>query len=395
MTLTTSSSAPAGLVPAHGGALLELAASPERSAALAASALEWTSWTLTRRQLCDLELLLVGAMSPLTGFMGRADYESVCTRMRLADGTLWPMPITLDVPPEVAVEVAPGEMLALRDRTGAVVAALHVSDVWQPDREGEAVDVYRSTSRHHPGVAHLLDGSGHWYVGGRIEGIAQPDHTGLGHLCPTPREMRAEFARLGWERVVAFHTRNPLHRAHFELTVRAAAEVDAGLLLHPVVGMTKPGDLDAVTRMRCYEAIMGRYPAGRALLAAIPMAMRMSGPRDALWNAILRKNYGCTHYIVGRDHASPGDDLDGTPFYGPYDCQDLLREVEAELGVTTVGFPAVVYVPGLDRYLPEGEVPAGMETRKVSGTLVRSLLADRMPLPEWISFPEVAAELVR
>ena len=205
-------------------------------------------------------------------------------------------------------------------------------------------------------------------MGGRIEGIAQPDHTGLGRLCPSPRELRAEFARLGWGRGGSPSTpATPCTGAHFELTYVLAAEVDAGLLLHPVVGMTKPGDLDAATRMRCYEAMMGRYPAGRALLAAIPMAMRMSGPRDALWNAIIRKNYGCTHYIVGRDHASPGDDMDGTPFYGPYDCQDLLRGVEAELGMTTVGFPAVVYVPGLDRYLPEGEVPAGRKTRKGVG----------------------------
>ncbi|MGH9039006.1 MAG: sulfate adenylyltransferase [Acidimicrobiia bacterium] len=384
-----------GLIAPHGGRLVDLLAGPDRRAELVAAARRWPVWNLTPRQLCDLELLVTGAFSPLGGFMGRADYESVCVSMRLADGTLWSMPITLDVSHRLARHLGPGATLGLRDPYGLLLAALHVDDVWRPDRCREAHDVYRTTSTHHPGVAHLLGHSHGWYVGGRIEGLRLPDQNTFADLRLRPDELRAEFARLGWDRIVAFHTRNPLHRAHYELTRRAAETAGAKLLLHPVVGMTKPGDLDAATRVRCYRAVMGRYPAGTARLAVIPMAMRMAGPRDALWNAIIRKNYGCTHYIVGRDHASPGHDRDGTPFYDPYEAQDLLRSAEEELGVRTVAFPTMVYLPAADRYLPEAEVPAGAATRTVSGTLLRQMLAEDAPLPEWVTFPEVAAELRR
>ena len=212
-------------------------------------------------------------------------------------------------------------------------------------------------------------------------------------LRPGPLEMRAQFAWRGWDRIVAFHTRNPMHRAHFELTRQAAESADAKLLLHPVVGMTKPGDVDPVTRIRCYKALLHRYPKGAAMLAAIPMAMRMSGPRDSLWNAILRATFGCTHYIVGRDHASPGPDRNGRPFYDPYEAQEILFRHEAETGITTVAFPALSYVPSLDRYVPGDEVPPGATTRTVSGTELRTLLASGGEIPEWITFPEVAAAL--
>jgi sulfate adenylyltransferase len=296
----------------------------------------------------------------------------------------------------VARRLRPGVPLALRHPAGGhLLAAVHVEEVWRPDRAGEAEAVFRTTSRHHPGVAHLLERTHPWYVGGRVEGIRRAGDPDFGSWRPGPAELRAEFARRGWDRIVAFHTRNPLHRAHFELTRRAAAEVGAKLLLHPVVGMTKPGDVDADTRVRCYRAVLPRYPAGSTRLALLPMAMRMSGPRDALWNALIRRNFGCTHYIVGRDHASPGDDADGRPFYGPYEAQAILSAHEAEVGLETVAFPALVYVPALDRYLPREEVPAGLETRTVSGTEVRALLARGETIPEWITFPEVAAVLQR
>ncbi len=383
---------------------MSLLAGVDRRAELRASAARWDAWPLTPRQLCDLDLLLTGAFAPLSGFMGRADYESVCDRMRLADspgtprtpgGTLWSMPITLDVSAEVAGRLGVGDRLALHGPDGQLLATVAVEEVWRPDRWAEARTVFGTTSLHHPGVAHLVERTHPWYVGGRVEGIRRPEHPGPEALRLTPAELRAEFARLGWDRVVAFHTRNPLHRAHFELTRRAAEEAGAKLLLHPVVGLTKAGDVDPEIRIRCYEAVMPRYPEGTARLALLPMAMRMAGPRDALWNAIVRRNFGCTHYIVGRDHASPGDDVDGKPFYGPYDAQDILRAHEAELGMTIVGFPALVYVPRLDRYVAEAEVPAGYETRTVSGTMVRSLLASGDAIPEWISFPEVAAQLRR
>jgi sulfate adenylyltransferase len=369
-------------------------AGPERRAELRAVSRHWVSWELSRRQLCDLDLLITGAFSPLTGFLGQADHQSVCDRLRLADGTLWPMPIMLDVSDAVARRLRPGDgPLALRDPAGDLLAVLHVEEVWRPDREAEAMAVFRTTSRHHPGVAHLLDHTNSWYVGGRLEGVRRPASPDFGSLRPGPAELRAEFAELGWNRVVAFHTRNPMHRAHFELTRRAALEADAKLLLHPVVGLTKPGDVEPATRVRCYHAILPRYPEGSTRLALIPMAMRMSGPRDSLWNAIIRRNFGCTHYIVGRDHASPGDDADGTPFYGPYEAQDILFRHETELGITPVPFPALVYSPALDRYVPADEVPDGLETQTVSGTQVRGLLARGEPIPEWITFPEVAAEL--
>jgi sulfate adenylyltransferase len=370
-----------------------LLASPVRRRELRALAAGMVEWVPTDRPRCDLDLLITGAMSPLLGFLGRADYESVCDRMRLADGALWPMPITLDVPGEVAERLRPGDGLALRDHDGSVMAVLWVDDVWAPDLRAEAEAVFRTTSDAHPGVVHLNRATHPFYVGGRLEGVRRPTSPDFGRLRLGPLEVRAAFARRGWNRIVAFHTRNPMHRAHFELTRQAAESAGAKLLLHPVVGMTKPGDVDPVTRIRCYQALMHRYPAGSAMMAAIPMAMRMSGPRDSLWNAILRATFGCTHYIVGRDHASPGPDHDGRPFYAPYEAQEILFRHEAETGISTVAFPALTYVPDLDRYVPSGEVPDGAETRTVSGTQLRALLASGDDIPEWITFPEVAEVL--
>jgi sulfate adenylyltransferase len=379
-------------VPAH-GLPVPLLASPARRRQLQALAPSLVEWIPTERPRCDLDLLMTGAMSPLAGFLGRSDYESVLDRMRLSDGTLWPMPITLDVPADVAERLSPGDGLALWEPLGSLLGVLWVDDVWAADFRAEAEAVFRTTSDAHPGVVHLSERTHPFYVGGRLEGVRRPFSPDFGRRQPGPLEVRAEFARRGWERIVAFHTRNPMHRAHFELTRQAALAVDAALLLHPVVGMTKPGDVDPVTRIRCYQSLMHRYPKGRAMMAAIPMAMRMSGPRDSLWNAILRATFGCTHYIVGRDHASPGPDHDGKPFYGPYEAQEILFRHEAETGIATVAFPALSYVPVLDRYVPRDEVPAGAEIRTVSGTELRSMLASGAPIPEWITFPEVAEVL--
>jgi sulfate adenylyltransferase len=370
-----------------------LLASTARRRQLQALAPSLVDWVPTERPRCDLDLLMTGAMSPLGGFLGRADYESVLDRMRLADGTLWPMPITLDVPAEVAGRLAPGDGLALREPLGSLLGVLWVDDVWAPDLRAEAEAVFRTTSDAHPGVVHLFERTHPFYVGGQLEGVRRPFSPDFGRRQPGPLEVRSEFARRGWDRIVAFHTRNPMHRAHFELTRQAAEAVDAALLLHPVVGMTKPGDVDPVTRIRCYQSLMHRYPKGRAMMAALPMAMRMSGPRDSLWNAILRATFGCTHYIVGRDHASPGPDHDGRPFYGSYEAQEILFRHEAETGIATVAFPALSYVPALDRYVPADEVPAGAEIRTVSGTELRSMLLSGEPIPEWITFPEVAEVL--
>jgi len=376
-----------------GPLLVDLVADAQRSAELDAASRTWPSWDLTLRQVCDLELLMNGAFSPCTGFMTRADYEPVCDRMRLADGTLWPIPVTLDVTEVLADGLRPGSSLALRDGEGVLLAAMRVDDLWKPDLGAEAERVFGTTSEEHPGVAYLRHRTHPVYVGGVIEGLRPPTHYDFRQLRLAPRAVRAEFARRGWRRVVAFQTRNPIHRAHFELTLRAAAEAQARLLIHPVVGMTSPGDIDHVTRVRGYQAVIERYPAGTAMLALLPLAMRMAGPREALLHAIVRRNHGCTHLIVGRDHAGPGADSRGKPFYEPYEAQQLLRAHEAELGVTMVPFRNMVYRPDQDAYCAEDQVPAGQPVLSLSGTELRRRLAEGQEIPEWYTFPEVAREL--
>jgi sulfate adenylyltransferase len=383
------------LIAPHGGELVNLLVDAARGAVLKEASREWLSWSLTPRQLCDLELLTNGGFSPLRGFMTRADYESVCQRMRLADGTLWPIPIVLDVPEDVAHKLGAGATLALRDPEGVMLAALHVEEVWRPDLMAEAETVYGTTTREHPGVAHLQSRTHPYAVGGRVEALQLPVHYDFRALRLDPREVRAEFARLGWRHVVAFQTRNPMHRAHQELTFRAAREVEANLLIHPVVGMTKPGDVDHYTRVRCYQALLGRYPQHTVKLALLPLAMRMAGPREAVWHAIIRKNHGCTHFIVGRDHAGPGKDSSGTPFYDGYAAQELVRKCEDELKVTMVPFRNMVYVQDLDEYVPDDQIPAGSRVLDISGTELRRRLAEGREIPAWFTFPEVVEELRR
>jgi sulfate adenylyltransferase len=383
------------LVPPYGGVLVNVVMDDERASELRKASTYWPSYDLAPRHLCDLELLLSGAFSPLRGFLGSADVASVCADMRLSDGTLWPIPVTLDVPDELATQVGPGASVALRDPEGVMLAVLHVEEVYRPDRRAEAQGVFGTTDPAHPGVAHLLERTHPNYLAGTLEGIQLPAHHDYLALRRTPAELRAEFTRRGWRRVVAFQTRNPLHRAHHELTLRAAKEVEANLLIHPVVGMTKPGDVDHYTRVRCYQAIMDGYPHNTAMLSLLPLAMRMGGPREAVWHAIIRRNHGASHFIVGRDHAGPGADAQGRPFYGPYDAQDLVRQHEAELGVTMVPFRQMVYVEHLDSYLPEDEVPNGARTLTISGTEQRRRLNEGRDLPEWFTPPAVATELRR
>ena len=383
------------LIAPHGGMLVELLAGSARAEEITAESRDWVSHDVTPRQLCDLELLLNGGFSPLTGFMTSRDHDAVCADMRLADGTLWPIPIMLDIPDATADKLSTGSHLALRDAEGVMLGVLHVEDVWRPDREAEAQAVFGTTNHEHPGVAHLLDRTGSVYVGGRIEGLQPVSHYDYKELRHTPTELRAAFAKLGWTKVVAFQTRNPMHRAHQELTLRASKEVEANLLIHPVVGMTKPGDVDHYTRVRCYEALLPSYPQKTAMLSLLPLAMRMGGPREAVWHAIIRKNHGCTHLIVGRDHAGPGSDSSGTPFYGPYDAQELLRTHETELGVAMVPFKLMVFVEDTATYMPIDEVPEGKRTLNLSGTELRDRLAQGKEIPDWFTFPTVAEELKR
>ncbi len=384
------------LIPAHGGELVELIASAERSAELKSHSREWLSWDLTARQICDLELLLTGGFSPLRGFMKRADYERVCHNMHLTSGVLWPMPITLDVTEEFAKKLQPGtSKIALRDAEGVMLAVLDVEEVWQPDRKAEAEAVFGSTSAAHPGADFVMNKSNPWYVGGKLEGLQVPSHYDFKTLRLTPAELRTEFARLGWRRVVAFQTRNPMHRAHVELTFRAARTVEANLLIHPSVGMTKPGDVDYFTRVRCYQLLLSKYPPGTVKLSLLPLAMRMGGPREAIWHALIRKNHGVTHFIVGRDHAGPGKDMDGKPFYGAYEAQELFKKHEKEVGVTMVPFSMMVYLENQDCYVPDNEVPAGARVLNISGTELRDRLNEGRDIPAWFTYPEVVRELRR
>jgi sulfate adenylyltransferase len=379
----------------HGGELKDLYLGEAQASEEKLRARDLPSWDLTMRQLCDVELLLNGAFSPLEGFLDRSDYDSVVEDMRLGSGVLWPIPITLDVTEAFATPLERGSEIALRDPEGVLIATMKISSIYMPDRTREASAVLGTEDYAHPGVRHLLERAHPVYLGGRLKGVAAPAHYDFRHLRSTPREVRDTFAKLGWRRVVAFQTRNPMHRAHLELTFRAAKDAQANLLIHPVVGMTKPGDIDHFTRVRCYEKLLKHYPDQTTALSLLPLAMRMAGPREALWHAIIRKNYGCTHFIVGRDHAGPGNDSKGKPFYGPYEAQELMTAHADELDISMVPFRNMVYVEDRAQYLAEDEVDSATRTLELSGTELRRRLHEGLDIPGWFSFPEVIDELRR
>ena len=356
-------------------------------------AAELVSWDLTPRQICDLELLMNGGFNPLKGFLSQADYNCVVENMRLADDALWPIPITLDVSQGFADSVELGQDIALRDQEGVILATITVTDSWLPNKAREAEMVFGSDDLAHPAVNYLHNQAGAVYLGGPVTGIQQPVHYDFRGRRDTPNELRAYFHKMGWRRVVAFQTRNPLHRAHQELTFRAAKEAQANLLIHPVVGMTKPGDIDHFTRVRCYEAVLDQYPSSTTAMSLLNLAMRMAGPREAVWHGLIRTNHGCTHFIVGRDHAGPGKNSVGEDFYGPYDAQELFRSFESEIGVEMVDFKHMVYVQERAQYEPADEVEKGFTVLNISGTELRRRLSEGLEIPEWFSFPQVVSEL--
>jgi len=379
----------------HGGELKELYLPEHQADEEKVRAAEYPSWDLSPRQLCDLDLLLNGAFSPLEGFLGETDYEKVCKNMRLESGVLWPIPITLDVSETFARGISSGDTIALRDPEGVLIATMDVSDIWQPDKASEAKRVFGTNDDTHPAVDYLMHRAGPIYLGGKVHGIEPATFYDFKLLRDTPSELRGRFRKLGWRKVVAFQTRNPLHRAHQELTFRAAREVEANLLIQPVVGMTKPGDIDHFTRVRCYEHVLEQYPEQTTALSLLNLAMRMGGPREALWHAIIRKNYGCTHFILGRDHAGPGNDREGNPFYGPYDAQDLYRKHEEELGISMVPFKMMVYAENKAEYLAVDETEPGDKVLDFSRTEFRRRLHEGLEIPDWFSFPKVLEELRR
>ncbi|EIW72080.1 hypothetical protein TREMEDRAFT_72647 [Tremella mesenterica DSM 1558] len=387
----------------HGGILKDLVArDAHRHDELVEQARNLKDIFLTERQLCDLELILNGGFSPLEGFMTEVDYISVRDTLRLApvngqhQGIVFPIPITLDVSEEdiMILSLEKGVRVALRDpRDEAALAILTVEDIYKPDKHLEAEAVMGADDLAHPAVTYLHKHTQDYYVGGKIEAIQKPTHYDYVALRYTPSELRAHFHKLAWRKVVAFQTRNPMHRAHRELTVRAARQRRANVLIHPVVGLTKPGDVDHYTRVRAYQALMPSYPEGMAHLALLPLAMRMAGPREALWHAIIRKNYGATHFIVGRDHAGPGKNSQGKDFYGPYDAQALVAQFKDELSIEMVPFQAMTYLPGSDEYQPVDEVPKGTPTADISGTELRKRLRTGAHIPDWFSYDGVVKVL--
>jgi len=383
------------LIEPHGGVLRSLIVSDEHASHLKVESGAYLSITLGQRQLCDLELLLNGGFSPLSGFMTRTEYEAVLTDMHLPGGVLWPLPITLDMPAAVADKLQSGQRLALRDGEGFMLAVLTVQDVWQPDKPREADVVFGSKDPAHPGVRYLFEQVHDTYVGGAIEGIQLPPHYDFETLRDTPQELRHLFDKHGWRQVVAFHTCKPMHRLHRELTMRAAKEVQAPILIHPAVGMTKPGDLHYFARVRCYQAMRHHYPHNMAMLSLLPSAVRMAGPREAVLNAIIRQNYGCSHIIIGPEHAAPPDVREHGPrFYPTYAAQELVVRYQDELKIRMVPVKEMTYVPETGQFmsLEQSKLEGRSEVQFTERDLKQHLAHD-LEVPAWFSYPDVIAEL--
>ena len=385
MQSTTVSS----LIAPYGDTLIDLMVPAAELDAVKAHASNLPSIQLSARAVCDLELLATGAFSPLDRFMGREDHQRVLDEMRLANGYLFPLPVTLPVNPSDDI-VLDGE-IALRNDKNDLLAVMTIEEIYEWDLNEVAQKAFGTVDVRHPLVAEMHRW-GKLNISGKLQMLQLPRHYDFVDLRLTPAQTRARLSQFGHPNVVAFQTRNPLHRVHEELTKRAAEEVDGTLLLHPVVGMTKPGDVDHFTRVRTYKALASRYyDADRIQLALLPLAMRMAGPREAVWHAIIRRNYGANHLIVGRDHAGPGNDSEGKPFYGPYDAQEMVSQYEEELGVKMVPFRLFVYLPDEERYEEISKIDKSTRTASISGTQVRDdYLNQGKQLPEWFTRPEVA-----
>lgn len=388
----TSDTTTSNLIPPCGGSLINLLVPSEELDELKSYASHLPSVQLSERAACDLELLATGGFSPLDRFMTRADFQRVVAESRLASGHIFPIPITLSVAPDPALHT--GQEVALRDARNNLLAVMTIEEIYEWDRAEVAQQVFGTSDLRHPLVAEM-HGWGKLNISGRLRVLQLPQHFDFQELRLTPAQTRARLSAFGHPNVVAFQTRNPLHRAHEELTKRAVQEVDGVLLLHPVVGLTKPGDVDHFTRVRAYRALADNYyDQDRILLSLIPLAMRMAGPREALWHALIRRNYGANHLIVGRDHAGPGVDSMGRPFYGPYDAQELVARYAAELGVGMVKFHELVYLPNEKRYEEATKISPEAKTAAISGTQVREEYLNKgRLLPDWFTRPEVAEVL--
>lgn len=369
---------------------------PARAEALRAASLGFPSLTLTRRQLCDLELLLNGGFAPLKGFMDRATWQSVVEGSRLPDGSVWPIPVTLDIDAALAEKLPPGTQVALRDGEGFMPAVLTVTEVWEADKPQEAERVYGTTATAHPGIRYLFERVKSHYLAGTLEGIQLPAHHEFETLWDTPEELRHMFRKLGWRRVIAFHASAVMHRLHRQVVIDAAKQHHAHILIHPAVGETKPGDLHHYARVHCYKAIRHHLPHEMTALSLLPLAMRMAGPREALWHALVNRNFGCTHFLVGPDHASPPREVGAEPFYAKYEAQELVRRFADEIGIELVAQPEYRYVPARRTFLAEPQIrEEGLESVSIGKGELKSALLHNRGLPDWFSYPEVIAQLQR
>jgi len=382
-----------GLIDPHGGKLVNLLVDPERAALLKDIALNLPDITLNERQLCHFELLATGAFSPLQGFMKRIDYESVLDRMRLQSGDLWPLPICLDVPELKAQTLEVGQSVTIRDPEGFMLGVLHVEDIWPIEKEKEAASVYGTSDPTHPGVSYLFNKSGDYYVGGDLEAVSLPLHFDFRKLRQPPEDIRQAIHKLDWQRVVGFQTRRPIHRPQYEMTIKAMRKVRGNLLILPVVGLSRPGDFDHYTRVRCCRAIARRYPPDSHLLNLLPLASHQAGPKEALLHVIIAKNYGCTDFIIGHDHAGPGLDGNGQWFYHKGAAQSLAEEHTDDLGVNIIPFEEMVYLPFEDEFRTADRVPEEMQRISLSGSEIRDRLRTGRRIPEWMTFPDVVTEL--
>jgi sulfate adenylyltransferase len=343
--------------------------------------------------MCDLELLATGGFSPLKGFMTRSDYESVLDRMRLQNDVLWPIPICMDVGELQARSLEAGQSVALRDPEGYLLAVMHIEDIWPVEREKEARLICGTLDKTHPETDYLLNVAGDYYIGGKLEVLSPPLHSDFKQLRMTPAEIRSNFKKFGWKRMAAFMTRNPIHRPQFEMTINAMRDANANLLLLPIAGMTKPGDFDHFTRVRCYRRVAEHYPPDTFMLNLLPLATRMSGPREALLHSIVAKNYGCTHFITGRDHAGPGLDCNGNPYYKSDEACKLTEEHSKEIGLTVLPFSEMVYLPFEDEFRCADQVAEGTQFISLSGSDIRERIRTGRKIPDWATFPEVVEEL--
>ncbi|MFO8033398.1 MAG: bifunctional sulfate adenylyltransferase/adenylylsulfate kinase [Desulfohalobiaceae bacterium] len=358
-------------------------------------AVDYRSLNLNERQLCDLELLCNRAFYPLQGFMNKAEYESVLETGRLPQGEVWPMPICLDVDQGYAQDLEPGQRLALCDQEGFLLAIMHIREIWEPDKTREAWSILGTDNpKEHPGVYALYHEVGSCYLGGEIEGLHLPLHFDFTELRLPPSETHRLFTQKGWRNVIGFHTEKPLHCAHKEMILQAARQVGASIFLQPVAGIPSPGDLEHFTMIRCYQAFVNRFPKNMIMLGLLPFASRKAGPKEALLQAIVRKNYGCTHFMVAPDQADPYmHDGNGKLFYPPGQAQELVQEHEQELGITMVPLTPMVYVQEKAQYFPEDQVEDSMQVKKISSAELRRRLEFDLEIPEWFSFPEVVQEL--